>query len=333
MIKHQVIQFSHQPKALNWLGNDLIDWVDGGSVYTEAGEFKTSSRRYAFKFDAAIQSDNGVYAFIYEKRGTKGVLLKNGEILREINRSYYQADAYEYPIAFLVIDGVDCIVHCPNEYNQIEIEHVESGQKIVDSTNREPADCFHSRFSVSPSNTILLNTGWVWHPYGIIELYSIKEGIKNTVVFDETTAQFPTNGEICAADFLTDDLIVVSATAEESLADEDNTNIALLNPSEIGLYSIRQEKFLKKTKVDFTLGTLVAITEDYAIDLYEYPKLVDLNSGQLIQKFDTINSGKQDSAIIHHIQTIPPIAVDKKKGRMAIANDTQINVLTFNHLM
>lgn len=331
MIKRKTIEFKNEPLSLNWRGNDLIDWVGGGCMFSLNGDFKRSTRNYAYRFDSAIQSDNGIYAILYEKLGTKALLLKNGEILRELNRSFYQAHAYEYPIAFVKFSNDKyAIVHCPNEYNQIEMEWVESGEKITNTENRKPDDCFHSRFRLNPSNTVLLNSGWVWHPYGIIELYNIRKGIEDNSIFDIIKADFPTNAEICSAEFLSDDLIVVSSTSEEPLDDEEMNDTINLNPGQIGLYSIEKQKFIKKVSVDYKLGTLIPIDENHIIDLYEYPKIIDLNTGIVTQKFEDINSGKQDLAIIHHIDKIPPMAFDSEHKRLAIANGKKIRLLEIN---
>jgi hypothetical protein len=44
-------------------------------------------------------SPSGRYQVLYAERGTKGLVLEHGAILREIDRSFYHADAYDYPAA------------------------------------------------------------------------------------------------------------------------------------------------------------------------------------------------------------------------------------------
>lgn len=330
MLKSKTIKLDkHQsPISLNWRGNELIDWVAGGNIYTLDGEFKRSNRRFAYRFDSAIQSKDGVYAVIYEKNGTKGLILKNREILREINRSYYQAEAYEYPIAFLRLPSSEyAIVHCPNDYNQIEIETVEEGKILTKSENRKPDDCFHSRFRVSPSQTNLINSGWVWHPFDILQVYDIQKGLENNSIFDNSNSKFPINIEVCSADFLTDDLILISGGNDEPL-DEDASTISYLNANEIGLFSIEQNKYLKKVRPEGLRGTLIPINPNTVLDLYEYPKLIDLNTGKILQKFHDIHTGKQVSSINSDI--IPPIAFDRQNQRIAIGNEDKIVILSFN---
>jgi hypothetical protein len=43
----------------------------------------------------------------------------------------------------------------------------------------------------------------------------------------------------------------------------------------------------------------VPVNEDLVFDLYDIPKLIDINSGKVLQKLQGVSSGKQDSSIIH----------------------------------
>jgi hypothetical protein len=325
MIQRKTIEYDNPPLSLNWIGDNLIDWVGGGNIYSLNGNFEHSGRGYSYKFDSAIQSENGIYAVIYEKLGTKGLLLKNGEILREINRSYYQASSYEFPIAFVKINGEYSIIHCPEEYNQIEIENIENGIRITSTENREPNDCFHSRFRVSDSNNILINSGWVWHPVGILEIYNIEKALIDNTLFDNYKSNLPINTEVCSAEFLNDDLLIISSSNEEPFDDEDLNDKINLNPKQLGLFSIKKNAFIKKINIGFKLGTQIPIDENRVIDLYDYPKLIDLNSGKILQDFKDINSGKQDLAIVGQV---PSIAFDKKNNRIAIADKNRIEILT-----
>ncbi|MEM9718908.1 MAG: hypothetical protein AAGA10_06665 [Bacteroidota bacterium] len=328
MIERTSITCSNAPVSLSWQGDTLVDWVAGGNVYHINGEFEHKGIGYAYKFDSAIQSEDGKYAVIYERLGTKALLLKSGEILRELNRSFYQAHVYEYPISFLKLpNGELSLVHCPTAYNLIEIEAVESEKKITSTDKRDPSDCFHARFRSNPSGTFLLNTGWVWHPYGIMDVYDIAKGIQDNSIFDNNPFTFPVHGEVCSADFLTDDVVVIATFLEDPLDEAERNNLDNLYSGQIGLYSLSQGKILKKITVDYPLGRIVPIDENFVIDLFEYPKLIELNTGKIKQKFEGIFSGHQNSAIIHHLEKIPPIAIDRTNRRIAIGSDTGIELL------
>jgi len=73
-------------------------------------------------------------------------------LVREINRSYYHAEAYEYLVAFAKLkDGRDILIHCPVDYCRIDFEEVETGQLLTNHSGRKPSDFFHSRFEISPT--------------------------------------------------------------------------------------------------------------------------------------------------------------------------------------
>lgn len=325
-ITHKTIKFEYAPQTINWKVDDLIDWADGGAIYSLDGKIASSNRGYGYSFDSAIQSENGVYAVIYDKLGTKGLLLKNGLRIREINRSMYHADAYEYPIAFVEIEGEYSIIHCPEEYNRIEVENVETGTRLTSIKNREPDDCFHSRFRVNVANTILINAGWIWHPVGVIMIYNLEEALMDNSIFDTSHIDDLINCEVSTAEFLTDDLVVIGSSSEEQFDDElDVNDKSILNPLQLGLFSISKNEFIKKVKVKNIPGTQVPIDENFTLDLFDYPKVIDLNTGEIVQEFKEVNSGKQDLAIVGKV---PPMAIDRVNRRVAIVNDNRIEILT-----
>src|SRR5262245_22226881 len=88
-------------RSLCWHGDELIDLTSGGNRYHLDGTITESRVYWGYKFDNAVISPNWRYAVIYETLGTKAVILKEGNILREVNRSYYFADVYEYPVTLL----------------------------------------------------------------------------------------------------------------------------------------------------------------------------------------------------------------------------------------
>lgn len=327
MFTRTTIKYDNTPRSIVWRGNDLIDWVDGGSIYSLNGKFTYSSKGYGFSCDAVISINNSEFAIIYKKLGTKGLILKNGEIIREINRASYQSEAYEFPICFLKLKNEKlAIAHCPNEYNVIEIEELESGIKLTSYSERPEVDCFHSRFKVNQDNSYLLNTGWVWHPLGIIEIYNIEEALKDNSILDKGSIKFPLNCEVSSAEFLTNDLIVISSTNDEPWS-MDEMHEEELNPNQIGLYSIKDSKFIKKIQLKTAAGTIIPISEDYVISLFEYPKIIDLNSGEIVEELEGVKSGTQDSAITGERDNVPPIAIDLENKRIAIVGTNKVELL------
>src|SRR4051794_13784117 len=98
-------QFFELPNAstILWDGDRLVDVLSGVSL-TLAGSVSPGLRGTAYPFDRAIGVRNGevFWSVAYENRGTKGLLFKDGEVQRELNRSYYFAKEYDYPVALAV---------------------------------------------------------------------------------------------------------------------------------------------------------------------------------------------------------------------------------------
>src|SRR5438552_3918886 len=132
-----VISTERQARSLCWQGDSLIDWADGGTRYRLDGTIEKSYIYCPYRFDNAVSSPDGIYAIVYETFGTKALILKNGSMLRELNRSYYFANTYEYPIAiFNLPDGRTAIAHCPDSYSKIEIEEIETGRRLTERNTK-----------------------------------------------------------------------------------------------------------------------------------------------------------------------------------------------------
>jgi hypothetical protein len=326
-MKRVTIQ-GHSIQSLSWIDNYLIDWLDSGRKYDLTGEIGTiGSYHLAFPFDSAITSENGIYAFVYQKLGTKGLLLKNGDILREINRSYYHADVYEYPANFVTTDdGVTYLIHCPNKYCQIDFENVETGEVITNIKERKPFDFFHSRFEISPDNKTLLSKGWAWHPIDFVELFNIEECILNPLLLDKRCSP-DVNAEICAASFINNDLVLIGAANDADCFDDDLFE-ELIN-GQIAIWNIKTNTVSKPITSEFKIGgQLIAIDETFAWDLFGFPKIVNFRTGVVIDKAEDIKSGEQISAIIHHLDYLPKMALNKKTKQIAIQNDNKIEFLS-----
>lgn len=153
-------------QSLVWNGDELIDWAGGGTRFSLDGETVSNPVSYGDTFDAAAMSPSGEFAVTYTRLGTKGLVLHRGKIIREINRSYYHADVYEYPIALARLkNGREVLIHCPEEYCRLEIDDVQSGERLTDRRSRKPADFFQSRLAVSADGRTLASAGWSGIPW------------------------------------------------------------------------------------------------------------------------------------------------------------------------
>jgi hypothetical protein len=308
--------------TIDWLGDTIIDWVSGGTQYTLDGQIKQTLPYHYGSFDRAIASTDGVYAFIYKNLATKGLLLKNGEVLREINRPYYCAEVYEYPAAFITIDSTTYLIHCPVSYNQLDFEEVETGKLITNISGRNPADVFHSRLEVSPDETTLLCRSWGWHPVEFIEVFNIADCIKTPQALDIYPVFFPDGAQICTASFIDNDNILIGSSDE--LINEENI---IIPQNSIAVWNLKTQELSRPMKIAGEFGNLFAIDNNTAWDMFKYPKIVDIRTGEILDKADHINSGDQCSTILSNSEYYPQIVFNRQTKSIAIAGKDKIDVL------
>ena len=215
-------QIEHKSvRSLVWQGDDLIDWVSGGSRFTVSGEIIPASVYFAGDFDSAIASKSGDIVVIYKQLGTKAIILENHNFVREINRSYYHADAYEYPICLWEKEGEPTsIIHCPDDYNQLVIEDALTGERFSPTSERNSPDFFHSRLSLNPSGTCLMSAGWVWHPMDIANIYRLPSST-GEFDLDSAFATIDTANEASTCTWINDESLI-AANSDEFEYDEDD---------------------------------------------------------------------------------------------------------------
>jgi hypothetical protein len=306
-------------KSLCWHGDDLVDFAGGGARFGMDGSTVPAAINWAYRFDSAVIGRDGTYRVIYERLGTKGLVLRGNKCLREINRSFYQAHAYEYPVAIVNLpDGVVGLAHCPEAYNRLEIEEIESGNKLTMRPGDSP-DFFHSRLQISPSGEYLLSAGWVWHPIDVVHLFSIREALKSPDHLDKPIAmKWPDDlFEVNAAAFQDDGQLLLVGKGEE----EDSA------PGYVAQFQIKEGIIKVKCSLESVPGTIMPVGPDHLVGFYEHPKLFEISSGKAILSWPELNSGKQNSSIIWHQGQPPPLALDPAGKRFAVADTDAITVI------
>src|SRR4030095_2548959 len=259
--------WEHPPRSLCWRGDTLIDWVGGGVRYGLDGSCSSTMVRYAFAFDHAVVSADSHYVALVTRLGTKGLILKDGQIIREINRSFYHADVYEYPVTFVDLpDGRTALAHCPDAYCKLEIEEVESGRRLTERAS-EPQDFFHSRLAVSSDNRFLVSAGWIWHPFDDVWVYDLMRAIEQPESLDaDPHDDFPlsrTGVMISSGAFAESNLLVVTSTDDcYDPDDNDSTEQELLEPHGIGVYDLYAKSFRTSASLTEPAGTLMPLGED-----------------------------------------------------------------------
>jgi len=320
--------------SLTWCGDALVDWVSGGDVFHLDGQRKESRVSWGFPFDAACATEDGEYAVVYQRTGTKGLLLCEGRIVRELNRSYYSANAYEYPISiWRASDGRVLIAHCPEEYCRIEIEVAASGERLTQGT-RKPQDFFHSRLMVNAAGSRLLSAGWVWHPWSSVLYFDIREALHDPSHLDQTDNKAPGSfhiglAEHASACWQTNERVLLGGSSEE----EDQTEVAetsapalRLRPGGIAVYDVVSRSYVKSVVPNEVPGAMMPLGESHAVCFYKDPRVVSLDSGETIVQWEDLDTGKQVSSIIWNTK-LPPLAIDVKRHRFAVAGPDNITVM------
>lgn len=311
-------------QSLCWQGDELVDWAGGGIRYQMDGTATSRLVSYGYRFDRADSSSQGQFSIIYEVLGTKGLVLKDGKIIREINRSFYCADAYEYPVAFLRLpSGRDVLVHCPEEYNKLEIEDVETGERLT-LRSGEAADFFHSRLQASPDGQYLLSAGWIWHPIDDLRVYDVAEVMSHPARLDaELDWEFTQRSEITNAAFAADSILMTTGHLGARKESQDTT---AMGDDQIGHYSLREKRFLTIAPLKEPLGTLMPVG-NFAVGFYEHPKLVEVAMGEIVTCWPELETGNQNSSIGRDLDKMPPLALDPANKRFAVADAEKITVI------
>ncbi len=304
-----------------WDGDTLVDWVGGGARYGLDGACAAACVFYAYSFDAAVALPGSDFAVIYTRRGTKGLVLRNGQVLREINRSYYQADVYEYPLApFRLASGREVLAHCPEDYCRLEIEDLATGERLTRSISRKPSDIFHSRLSVSPDGRFLVSAGWMWHPVDCVSLYDIEQALADPRHLDGPGMGMQIWADESSATFFPDGRLAVALLGD---IDSDEANPL----KELRTYAAAGSTTPVNVVPVGRLGSLAAIGRDHLLALYEHPKLLDARTGRELLSWPHLRSGAQTSSILRPDPALPPIAVDSARSRFAIADTDGITVI------
>lgn len=325
--------------SLCWRGNQLIDWVGGGRVFEVDGTEHPSNIRYAYGFDAATASPDGRFAVIYKKLGTKGLLLRDGKIIRELDRSYYFAETYEYPVAlFNDADGRVLLAHCPGNYCRIELEDAETGRPLTAAADRKPSDFFHSRLAASPGGKRLLSAGWEWHPLDCVAYFDVAQVLADPKHLDhphDLRSSFnPGMHDESSACWLDDDCVAIGSSAELEQNHLDEDAGPLLQSHGLAVYDLANRTRLWAFELDEPPGTIMALGKRHVLSLYRHPKLVDLSTGKVVHVWTELQSGIQHGSILWNLDgdaKPPPMAFDPANHRFAIVNGDTITVIAFDH--
>ena len=308
---------------LAWDEDDLIEPMAGRRIALDCPVPRRAFfLGYPFDRGLCYRGGDAFWTLAYDNRGTKAVLYKNWKEHREMNRSYYFAKAYDYPVALTSISGGRVvIVHCPNSYDTVEIEDAETGEVL--GKKKSDAMEFHSRLSVSADGRYLVSAGWFWHPLGGAWLCPVS-AICGSNDPDLKEVGFSFGAEIDAAAFLGNDHVVVSSTSE--VVNEESPASGL-GPLQLGIWSIADSKWVSTAPLREATGSLMPWRE-WVISFHEHPKAIELATGKIVHVWDQLNSGKQIGSIGLGEPPPPVMALNPRKGMFAICDSKGITVVS-----
>jgi hypothetical protein len=324
-------------RSLVWSGDELIDYVGGSVRYRLDGSSVVPYLAH-HDCDAVVSTPDGHWAVVFPRTGTQGTVLERGRVVRSIARSSYQAAAYEYPACLWRSAGRVLLAHCPDEYNRIEIDDAETGERLTraHAELRSPSDRFHSRLQPNPAGTRLLSAGWIWHPVDAVGWFDIAEALTDSRSLDQPrTAPHSRHlglAEEGSACWQTDDRILLGGSGEpedpETAAEADaETPGRRLPPNGIAIYAIHRETYEHTIDLGHPPGTMMAIGDDHVVTFYGHPRLVDLRSGKVVREWPDLDSGRQTSSIVWKAR-FPPLALDPVHRRFALADAISVHVIT-----
>jgi hypothetical protein len=139
-----------------------------------------------------LAADDGSFAAIAERSGRRAWVL-DLRAPREplcLLRDEYHPDVCDHPIAFFRFEGRLLLVHA-TLWNRLDILDVETGAVITQREqpkyqSGEPRpphylDYFHCGLLISSDHERILDNGWVWQPFGIATVFSLRAWLTENV--------------------------------------------------------------------------------------------------------------------------------------------------------
>lgn len=320
---HGVLIPCKDVEAIAWDGDDLVDVVTDRRLRLD-GTFEDTRFRLGYPFDRGLCVRNAgiCWTIAYDNRGTKALILKNGKVHRQLNRDYYFAKAYDYPIAVVKTNnGHVVVVHCPTSYDELTFEDAESGEIL--GTRKSDKMEFHSRLAISPGGDSLVSAGWFWHPLNGGWLFFIGDivGAHSDCKVD---LGIDFGAEVDSVAFLGDDALVVSTTQE--IVNEE-VPPAGLGPMRLGMWSITEGKWARIVELHEACGPMMP-WRDWVISFHDHPKAISLATGDVVHRWEGVYSGRQIGPIDAGKPAPPLLALDAVGGRFAVAGPEGVTVVT-----
>ena len=136
-----------------------------------------------------VLAPDGHFAALANTFGELGLVvdLRTGEVAMPLRREPYHEDVSAFSIAFFRHDNVTLLIHA-TEWNRLDISNPATGECLTAREWEEPSsddepmkhglDFFHGDLLVSPQGSWIADDGWIWHPVGCINCWSLDRWIE-----------------------------------------------------------------------------------------------------------------------------------------------------------
>ena len=158
-------------------------------------------------------------------------------------------------------------------------------------------------------------------------VFNVAEALSDPASLDRPAA-LGEGCEISAAAFASRDrLVLCSDTDAEDFWDDEERAGQPFRPGTVATFDPVAGRILSAAPVEQTVGTMMPVGTSHVIGFHTHPKLIDISTGRVTRSWPELDTGRQTSSIIHHIDPPPPIALDPARRRFAVAGEDRITVV------
>jgi hypothetical protein len=137
-------------------------------------------------------SQSGDLIAVVNTKGQHGLVLDgtSGRSTLLLDRGNYHEDVSTFPLAFVEWERRTVLIH-GTSWNRLDLSDAKTGELL---TERSPTsyeqgeerpqhylDYFHCGLTVSPGQQFVVDTGWVWHPMGVVAVWSLSRWFQENV--------------------------------------------------------------------------------------------------------------------------------------------------------
>jgi hypothetical protein len=139
-----------------------------------------------------VVADDGSLAAVAERDGRRAAIVDSatGGVVLRLERDDYHPEHCPHPIAF-VRDGERLLLVHATRWNRLDVSDPRTGELVTarespvyDRAHGPGAhylDYFHASILPSPDGAYLIDDGWLWHPWGIVVCFSVRDWLHGNV--------------------------------------------------------------------------------------------------------------------------------------------------------